>query len=106
MKLMPGCGATSTGKIVPGILAAKATMPGWPAAVYSLMKIEPPATARLKTPPRPPPPPAWVEVLIWMDAVIHESSPDSEKTTSPGSSATSRTGMTVPTTFASILGIS
>jgi len=46
----------------------------------SLMKIEPPRPP-LEDAAEAPPPPAWVEVLIWMDAVIHESSPDSEKTT-------------------------
>ena len=51
-------------------------MPGCPAAVYSVMKMEPPAMARLKTPPIPPPPPAWVEVRIWTDAVIQDSSPE------------------------------
>ena len=37
-------------------------------------------------PPVPPPPPIWVCVVIWIEAVIHESSPLSEKTLSLGSS--------------------
>ena len=38
----------------------------------------------------------WVCVVIWIELVIHESSPLSEKTHSLGSSCTSSTGIVVP----------
>ena len=70
---------------------------GAPCAVYSLMKIELPPSARLNTPPTPPPPPICVDVCMTIDCVIQESSPDSEKIASPGSSVSSSTGIVVPT---------
>src|ERR1700738_2570092 len=60
------------------------------------MKREPPPATRLRTPRNPPPPACWVWVVIWMEAVIQESSPASEMTASLWSRANSRTGMVVP----------
>ena len=60
------------------------------------MKRLPPPATRFSTPNRPPPPPICVCVVIWMEAVIHESSPLSVNTLSLGSSCTSSTGMVVP----------
>ena len=65
-------------------------------ARYSVMKRLPPPATRFSTPNKPPPPPIWVCVVIWIEAVIHESSPLSENTLSLGSSCTSSTGMVVP----------
>jgi hypothetical protein len=45
---------------------------------YSVIKMLPPPATRLSTPNSPPPPPIWVE------PVIHDSSPLSEKTLSLG----------------------
>ena len=80
----------------PGSLVAKASSPAAPKARYSVIKIEPPPATRLSTPNRPPPPPNWVCVVIWMELLIHESSPASEMMASLGSRANSRTGMVVP----------
>ncbi len=65
-------------------------------ARYSVMKRLPPPATRFSTPNNPPPPPIWVCVVIWIELVIHESSPLSENTLSFGSSCTSSTGMVVP----------
>ena len=55
--------------------------------------------ARLTAPSRPLPPiPPPVPVEIWMESVIHENSPTSDTTLSPGSSVSSSTGITVPCT--------
>src|SRR5580658_9570136 len=80
----------------PGTLAANDTEPGYWMARYSVMKMLAPAAARLRTPKNPPPPPICVCVVIWMVAVIHDSSPLSENTLSSGLRSTSRTGMVVP----------
>src|SRR5579862_4945527 len=50
-------------------------------------------------PPIPPPLP----VVIWTASVIHENSPASETTLSPGSSMISSTGSTVPCTVSCIV---
>src|ERR1035437_1943828 len=63
---------------------------------YSVIKMDPPPATRLSTPKRPPPPPNWVCVVIWIELLIHESSPASEMMVSFGSRANSRTGMVVP----------
>ena len=55
-------------------------------ARYSVMKRDPPPATRFKTPKSPPPPPNWVWVVIWMELLIHESSPASEMMDSLGSS--------------------
>ena len=60
-----------------------------------------PATARF-TAPNTPPAATRVEVCSRMDSVIHDSWPDSANTLSPGSSVTSRTGITVPMILGSI----
>ena len=91
------------GRIWPGSLAAKASKPGPPAAVYSVMKRVPPATARPSAPMKPPCwPPAEVDVCIWIAMDIHESWPDSAKTLSLGCMLSSSTGITVPTILDSI----
>jgi len=51
---------------------------------YSVIKMLPPPATRLSTPNSPPPPPIWVCVVIWMEPVLHDSSPLSEKTLSLG----------------------
>ena len=89
-------GPTWTGTMCPGTLVANETTPGYRTARYSVMKRLPPPATRFKTPNSPPPPPICVCVVIWIEAVIHESSPLSEKTLSLGSSCTSSTGMVVP----------
>src|SRR5438105_6991868 len=99
---MPGCGATSMGKICPGNLAANATIPCAFCASYCVMKMELPPMARLNTPPKPPPPPNCVDVVITMVDVIQESSPDSANSASPGSSVISSTGIVVPRIFSCI----
>jgi hypothetical protein len=74
-------------------------MPELPLARYSVMKSEPPPTARLRAPNTPLDPavlPADVDSSI--GPFIQESSPDSATTLSPESSFISRTGMTVPIT--------
>ena len=53
-------------------------------ARYSVMKMLPPPATRFNTPNSPPPPPIWVWVIIWIEPVIHDSSPLSEKTLSLG----------------------
>ena len=60
------------------------------------MKMLPPPATRFNTPNSPPPPPICVCVVIWIEPVIHESSPLSEYTLSFGSSSTSSTGIVVP----------
>src|SRR5256885_8242013 len=88
----------SRGTICPGSFAAKASSPGPPTAVYSVMKSVPPAIARPSAPMKPPCcPPTDVPVCIWIDIDIHESSPDSANTLSLGCMLSSRTGITVPT---------
>src|SRR5260370_13733436 len=92
------------GRICPGSLAAKASSPGPPTAVYSVMNKVPPATARPSAPMNPPCwPPADVEVCIWIAIDIKESCPDSAKTLSLGCMFSSSTGMTVPTIFGSMV---
>src|SRR5665213_1023541 len=91
------------GRIWPGSLAANASRPGPPIAVYSVMKSVPPATARPSAPMKPPCwPPADVEVCIWIAIDIHDSCPDSAKTLSFGCMLSSSTGITVPTILVSI----
>src|SRR5579864_5130936 len=87
----------STGRMCPGTFVAKDTSPRAPSARYSVMNRVPPPATRRNTPKIPPPPPNWVCVVIWIELVIQESSPASEIMDSFGSSATSRTGMVVPT---------
>ena len=82
----------------PGIFAAKATVPALPPAVYSVMKSEPPLTARFKAPKSPPPPPCCVLVCRVMELVIHESSPETAITLSQESRWISSTGMVEPMT--------
>src|SRR5450756_1323163 len=73
------------GRIWPGSLAANVSRPGPPAAVYSVMKSVPPATARPSAPIKPPCwPPAEVDVCIWIAIDIQDSWPDSAKTLSLG----------------------
>src|SRR5579859_8045686 len=94
------------GRIWPGSLAANVSSPGPPAAVYSVMKSVPPATARPSAPRKPPCwPPAEVDVCIWIAIDIQDSWPDSAKTLSPGCMLSSSTGITVPTIFGSILSL-
>jgi len=70
----PDDGVISIGRIWPGSLAEKVSSPGPPAAVYSVMKRVPPATARPSAPRNPPCcPPAVVDVCIWIAIDIHES---------------------------------
>ena len=61
------------------------------------MKIDPPPATRLKIPINPPPPPPNPAVvcmsMVWL---IHDSSPETETTLSPGCNVTSRTGSVVP----------
>src|SRR6266850_7089524 len=86
------------GRIWPGSLAAKASRPGPPAAVYSVMNKVPPATTRPRAPMKPPCcPPADVDVCIWIAMDIQDSCPDSAKTLSLGCMLSSSTGITVPT---------
>jgi hypothetical protein len=80
----------------PGTLVANETSPGYCMARYSVMNRLPPPATRFSAPKKPPPPPICVCVVIWIEAVIHESSPLSENTLSLGSSCTSSTGMVVP----------
>src|SRR5260370_2396793 len=102
--MAPWPGEISIGRICPGNLAAKASSPGPPTAVYSVMNKVPPATARPSAPMNPPCwPPADVEVCIWIAIDIHESCPDSAKTLSLGCMFSSSTGMTVPTIFGSMV---
>src|SRR5881397_2327516 len=99
----PLLGAMSRGTIWPGSLAAKASRPSPPAAVYSVMNSVPPAIARPSAPRKPPCcPPTEVPVCIWIAIDIQESSPDSAKTLSFGCMLSSRTGITVPTIFDSM----
>lgn len=63
-----------------------------------MKKLDPPIE-RFTAPNTPfAPPLPLAAVSSWIDAVIHDSSPDSATTDSPGSSFISRTGRTVPTT--------
>src|SRR6476620_8748873 len=91
---------TSMGKIWPGTLVAKATMPAPPSAVYSVMKRLPPATARF-TAPNMPLAPALPDAAVssWIGPVIHESSPPCATIDSPASSCISSTGIVVPITL-------
>jgi len=66
------------------------------------MKIPPPPTARLRTPNAPLAPPVCAFVVSWIESVIHESSPASATSLSPGFSVISRTGSVVPLTCDSI----
>src|SRR5207302_7895158 len=93
----------SIGKICPGSLAAKATIPGAPWAMYAVMNRLLPPAIRFSAPIAPPPPPVWVVVAMAMLSVSQESSPDSAKMLSPGSRVSSRTGITVPTIFSCIV---
>src|SRR5207249_9434277 len=93
----------SSGTIWPGSLAANASSPGPPTAVYSVMNKVPPAIARPRAPMNPPCcPPTEVPVCIWIAIDIHDSSPDSANTLSLGCMLSSRTGITVPTIWDSI----
>src|SRR3989442_8178812 len=95
----------SGGTICPGSLAAKASSPGPPTAVYSVMNRVPPANARPSAPMNPPCcPPTDVPVCIWIAIDIHDSSPDSANTLSLGCMLSSRTGITVPTILDSNAG--
>src|SRR5437763_1883564 len=87
---------TSTWWISPGTFVAKATVPGPPSALYSVMNRLPPANARFSPPTRPLDPAILVEVVSWMLSVSQDSSPDSAMTFSPASRLTSRTGSVVP----------
>src|ERR1017187_390790 len=89
-------GEISTGTMWPGSLVAKASSPAAPRARYSVMKMDPPPATRFSTPKSPPPPPNCVWVVIWIELLIHESSPASDMMESLGSRANSRTGMVVP----------
>ena len=66
------------GDDVAGMRVAKATSPGAPTAMYSVMNRVPPPATRLMTPRRPPPPAIWVWVCMAIDCDIQESSPASE----------------------------
>ena len=67
-----------TGKMRPGSLAPKATIPWPPWASYLVRKIPPPPTARLRPLMMPFCPPALVVWVSWTFADIQESSPWAE----------------------------
>ena len=96
----PGC--TWTGMICPGILVANATCPGAFVTPNSVMKMPPPPTARLSTPIMPLAPAVWVVVSISISEDIHDISPASETSFSPGFNVISSTGRTVPWICASM----